>query len=59
MKDVRNSNSSSPAFNKNILKQQDLRLQFKHIDDSLFAMSLRNLSLLKTSLRKLVTRSTI
>jgi hypothetical protein len=34
MKDVRNSNSSSPAFNKNILKQQDLRLQFKHIDDS-------------------------
>jgi hypothetical protein len=35
MKDVRNSNSSSPAFNKNILKQQDLRLQFKHIDDSL------------------------
>jgi hypothetical protein len=59
MKDVRNSNSSSPAFNKNILKQQDLRLQFKHIDDSLFAMSLRNLSLLKISLRKLVTRSTI
>ncbi|MFT5252896.1 MAG: hypothetical protein ACI87N_001919, partial [Flavobacteriales bacterium] len=42
MKDVRNSNSSSPSFNKYIMKQQDLRLQFKHIDDSLFAMSLRN-----------------
>ncbi len=35
-------NSASPAFNKNIKLQQDLRLQFKHIDDSLFAMSLRN-----------------
>ena len=35
-------NSASLAFNKNIKLQQDLRLQFKHIDDSLFAMSLRN-----------------
>ncbi|MGM8360858.1 DUF4175 family protein [Flavobacterium sp. ARAG 55.4] len=35
-------NSASPAFNKNIKLQQDLRLQFKHVDDSLFAMSLRN-----------------
>lgn len=33
---------SSPAFNKNLKLQQDLKLQFKHIDDSLFAMSLRN-----------------
>ena len=32
----------SPAFNKNLKLQQDLKLQFKHIDDSLFAMSLRN-----------------
>jgi len=32
----------SPAFNKNLKIQQDLKLQFKHIDDSLFAMSLRN-----------------
>ncbi|MFA9192442.1 DUF4175 family protein [Flavobacterium sp. FZUC8N2.13] len=38
----KSSNSSSPAFNKNIKVQQDLRLQFKHVDDSLFAMSLRN-----------------
>ena len=32
----------SPAFNKYLKIQQDLKLQFKHIDDSLFAMSLRN-----------------
>lgn len=35
-------NIGSPAFNKNLKTQQDLKLQFKHIDDSLFAMSLRN-----------------
>ena len=35
-------NPASPAFNKNIKLQQDLRIQFKHVDDSLFAMSLRN-----------------
>ena len=34
--------SGSPAFNKNIKIQQDLKQQFKHADDSLFAMSLRN-----------------
>jgi len=32
----------SPAFNKALKNQQDLKLQFQHIDDSLFAMSLRN-----------------
>jgi hypothetical protein len=32
----------SPAFNKHLKIQQDLKLQFRHIDDSLFAMSLRN-----------------
>lgn len=32
----------SPAFSKGLKNQQDLKLQFKHIDDSLFAMSLRN-----------------
>ena len=42
MKEVRYLNSGAPSFNKNIKKQQDLRLQFKHIDDSLFAISLRN-----------------
>ena len=34
--------AGSPVFNKNIKAQQDLKLQFKHVDDSLFAMSLRN-----------------
>ncbi|HEX9981582.1 MAG TPA: DUF4175 family protein [Flavobacterium sp.] len=32
----------SPSFNKNLKMQQDLKQQFKHVDDSLFAMSLRN-----------------
>jgi len=32
----------SPAFNKGLKNQQDLKLQFKHVDDSLFSMSLRN-----------------
>ena len=34
--------AGSPVFNKNIKAQQDLKLQFKHVDDSLFAMALRN-----------------
>lgn len=32
----------SPSFNTNLKLQQDLKLQFKHVDDSLFALSLRN-----------------
>ena len=32
----------SPSFNKYLKTQQDLKQQFKHVDDSLFAMSLRN-----------------
>ncbi len=38
----KNLSIGSPAFNKKLKTQQDLKLQFKHIDDSLFAMSLRN-----------------
>ncbi len=34
--------SGASNFNKNLKLQQDLRVQFKHIDDSLFALSLRN-----------------
>jgi hypothetical protein len=34
--------TGSPSFNKNLKNQQDLKLQFKHIDDSLFTLSLRN-----------------
>lgn len=32
----------SPSFNKNLKTQQDLKKEFKHVDDSLFALSLRN-----------------
>jgi hypothetical protein len=32
----------APAFSKYLKVQQDLKQQFKHVDDSLFAMSLRN-----------------
>jgi hypothetical protein len=42
MLDVRKLSSNSLSYNKNIKRQQDLKIQFKHIDDSLFAMSLRN-----------------
>jgi hypothetical protein len=42
MKQFKNLKIGSPAFNKNIKIQQNLKQQFKHVDDSLFAMSLRN-----------------
>lgn len=35
-------NSQSASFSKHLKKQQDLKQQFRHVDDSLFAMSLRN-----------------
>jgi hypothetical protein len=57
MKDVWNSNSSSILI-KNILKQQDLRLQFKHIDDSLCHV-VTEPKFTENITRKLVTRSTI
>lgn len=42
MKQFKNLKRGSPAFNKFLKKQQDLKQQFKHVDDSLFALSLRN-----------------
>ncbi|WPR72241.1 hypothetical protein SLW70_03620 [Flavobacterium sp. NG2] len=42
MLQFRSLKSGAPSFNKNIKLQQNLKLQFKHVDDSLFAMSLRN-----------------
>ncbi len=42
MGEFRQLKRNSPSFNKNLKTQQDLKLQFKHVDDSLFAMSLRN-----------------
>ncbi|HSD14176.1 MAG TPA: DUF4175 family protein [Flavobacterium sp.] len=42
MKDFKSNTSRTIGFNKLLKKQQDLKNQFKHVDDSLFAMSLRN-----------------
>lgn len=42
MKQFKGLKRGSPSFVKNLKKQQDLKQQFKHVDDSLFAMSLRN-----------------
>ena len=42
MSQFQNLKRGNPAFNKNLKIQQDLRLQFQHVDDSLFALSLRN-----------------
>ncbi|MNJ99306.1 hypothetical protein D3C87_170810 [compost metagenome] len=36
------STTHSSSFSKNLKIQKDLKEQFKHVDDSLFAMSLRN-----------------
>ncbi len=42
MKQFKGLQRGAPTYNTHLKKQQDLKLQFKHIDDSLFAMSLRN-----------------
>ena len=42
MKQFKNLKRGAPSYNKNLKTQQDLKQQFKHVDDSLFAMSLRN-----------------
>ncbi|WP_343622871.1 hypothetical protein [Flavobacterium lindanitolerans] len=42
MKNFKGLKRGSLSFNKNLKIQQDLKQQFKHVDDSLFAMSLRN-----------------
>lgn len=42
MKQFSGLKRGSPSFNKNLKIQQNLKQQFKHVDDSLFAMSLRN-----------------
>jgi len=41
MKQFRGLKRNAPSFNKNLKIQQDLNVQFKHVDDSLFALSLR------------------
>ena len=42
MKQFNGLKRGSPSFNKNLKIQQDLKQQFRHVDDSLFALSLRN-----------------
>nr|WP_294935114.1 DUF4175 family protein [uncultured Flavobacterium sp.] len=42
MRNFKSNSSRTIGFNKLLKKQQDLKNQFKHVDDSLFAMSLRN-----------------
>jgi len=42
MKQFKNLKRGAPSFNKNLKIQQDIKQQFKHVDDSLFALSLRN-----------------
>lgn len=42
MKNFKGLKKGSLSFNKNLKIQQDLKQQFKHVDDSLFAISLRN-----------------
>jgi hypothetical protein len=41
MNQFKATRSGSPSFNKYIRNQQNLKIQFRHIDDSLFALSLR------------------
>ena len=42
MKQFKGLQKGAPSYNKFLKQQQDLKQQFKHVDDSLFAMSLRN-----------------
>ena len=42
MKDFRDLKRNAPSFNTHLRLQQDLKQQFRHVDDSLFALSLRN-----------------
>lgn len=42
MKQFKGLKKGAPSYNKFLKNQQDLKQQFKHVDDSLFAMSLRN-----------------
>ena len=42
MKQFKGLKRGSPSFNRDLKIQQDLKQQFKHVDDSLFALSLRN-----------------
>lgn len=42
IKSIKEGNGNNTSFAKNLKRQQDLKNQFRFVDDSLFAMSLRN-----------------
>lgn len=42
MKQFKGLKRGSPSYNKHLKRQQDLKVQFRHVDDSLFALSIRN-----------------
>lgn len=42
MDNFKSSNGRTAAYGSYLKRQQDLKQQFRHVDDSLFAMSLRN-----------------
>jgi len=42
MQEFKNSNRKSPSFSENLKIQHNLKMQFQHVEDSLFALSLRN-----------------
>ena len=41
MEQFRDTDSNNPNFNRNLRKQHNLKQMFQHVDDSLFALSLR------------------
>lgn len=42
MKQFKGLKRGSPSYNTYLKRQQDLKVQFRHVDDSLFALSMRN-----------------
>lgn len=42
MKQFKGLKRGAPSYNKYLKSQQDLKTQFRHVDDSLFALSIRN-----------------
>ncbi|NJM79391.1 MAG: DUF4175 domain-containing protein, partial [Flavobacterium sp.] len=49
---TKSTSAKSIQFNKILKEQQDLKTQFRHIDDSLFAISLRNPKITETILNE-------
>ena len=52
VKQTKGTAIKSLQFNKVLKEQQDLKLQFRHVDDSLFAISLRNPKITETILNE-------